>query len=75
MSVFNRQRWQGVRRRVSGCAEALARFHRDERGDMLEYALVFVAIAVPLIALFYRLFYVLAEYFGMVAFYVTWPFI
>ena len=53
----------------------LARFHRDERGDMLDYALVFAFIAIPLMLLFDRLFDVLADYFGMIAYYVTWPFL
>ena len=53
----------------------LARLHRDERGDMLDYALVFAFIAVPLMLLFDRLFDVLADYFGMIAYYVTWPFL
>ncbi|MFO8013692.1 MAG: hypothetical protein R6X20_10355 [Phycisphaerae bacterium] len=54
----------------------LARFHRDERGaGMLEYGLVFAAVAVPVMALFVKLFDVLADYFGMIAFFVSWPFI
>jgi len=51
------------------------RFHRDERGGMLEYGLVFAAVAVPILALFTKLFDVLSDYFGMIAFFVSWPFI
>ena len=53
----------------------LVRFHCDERGDMLDYVLVIAFIAVPLMLLFDRLFDVLADYFGMIAYYVTWPFL
>ena len=51
------------------------RFHRDQRGAMLDYVLVlgvFVPLAVFVIA---KLFEVLSDYFGMIAFYVTWPFL
>ena len=54
---------------------AVARFHRDERGAMLDYVLVlgvFVPLAVFVIV---KLFEVLSDYFGMIAFYVTWPFL
>lgn len=53
----------------------VARFHRDERGAMLDYVLVlgvFLPLAVFVIA---KLFEVLSDYFGMIAFYVTWPFL
>jgi Flp pilus assembly pilin Flp len=61
----------GIGRRLG-----LGRFHRDERGaGMFEYALVFAAVAVPIMALFVKLFDVLADYFGMIAFFVSWPFI
>ena len=55
--------------------EAVARFHRDQDGAMLDYVLVlgvFVPLAVFVIA---KLFEVLSDYFGMIAFYVTWPFL
>ena len=61
----------GLARRLSGAA----RFHRDERGATLDYVLVlvvFVPLAVFVIA---KLFEVLSDYFGMIAFYVTWPFL
>ncbi len=54
---------------------AWTRFHRDQRGVMLDYVLVlavFVPLAVFVIA---KLFEVLSDYFGMIAFYVTWPFL
>jgi Flp pilus assembly pilin Flp len=74
MGVFKDVRqWLGGH--AGRAAEAVAAFHRDERGDLLEYALVFTAISVPLLALMYRLFDILSDYFGMIAFYVSWPFI
>lgn len=54
---------------------AVLRLHRDQRGAMLDYVLVlgvFVPLAVFVIA---KLFEVLSDYFGMIAFYVTWPFL
>lgn len=67
----------GFRKRVSRAARRAhpPRFHRDERGGMLEYGLVFAAVAVPILALFTKLFDVLSDYFGMIAFFVSWPFI
>ena len=63
-------------RRPGRLAAAMARLHRDERGyTMLDYVMVFAFIAVPLMFLFEKLFYVLSDYFGMVAYYVTWPFL
>jgi Flp pilus assembly pilin Flp len=53
----------------------LSRFHRDERGGMLEYALVFAFVAVPMIFLMEYLLEVLSDYFGLIAYYVTWPFL
>jgi len=54
---------------------ALRRLHRDERGDLFDYALVFAFIAIPLLLLVERLFTILSDYFAMIAYYVTWPFI
>jgi hypothetical protein len=53
----------------------LARLHRDQRGSLLDYGMVLAAICMVLIGLFGPLFYVLSEYFSMIAFYVTWPFL
>lgn len=53
----------------------LRRLHCDERGDLFDYAMVFALIAVPLLLLMERLFTVLSDYFAMIAYYVTWPFI
>ncbi|MBL7139653.1 MAG: hypothetical protein ISS74_01955 [Planctomycetes bacterium] len=53
----------------------LRALHRDEEGGLLEYGMVFAFIALPLIFLFDKLFDVLSDYFGMMAFFVTWPFI
>jgi len=50
-------------------------FHRDEEGGLLEYGMVFAFIALPLIFLFDKMFDILSDYFGMIAFFVTWPFI
>jgi Flp pilus assembly pilin Flp len=63
--------WLGRRR----CVEVLRRLHRDERGDMLEYAMVFAFVVVPTMFLFERLFEILSDYFSMIAFFVTWPFL
>jgi len=53
----------------------LVHLHRDEQGGMLDYAMVFAFVAVPLLFLFEKLFDVLSDYFGMIAFFVTWPLI
>jgi Flp pilus assembly pilin Flp len=54
----------------------LVRLHRDERGyTMLEYVMVFAFISVPIMLLFWRLFALIADYFSIIAFYVTWPFL
>jgi Flp pilus assembly pilin Flp len=53
----------------------LARLHRDERGGMLDYVMIIAAIAIPVIALYGRMFQIISDYFGMIAFYVSWPFI
>jgi Flp pilus assembly pilin Flp len=53
----------------------LARLHRDEQGGMLEYAMVLGFISIPLIAMFDQIFQILSDYFAMIAFYVTWPFL
>ena len=58
-----------------GRRSGLARFHRDERGGMLEYAMVFAFVAIPIVLLFDKLFDVLSDYFGMMAFFVSWPLI
>ncbi len=66
-----------VRRGLTRLAHraGLARLHRDERGGALEYVMVMGAIAVPLMALSEAIFQVLSDYFGMIAFYVSWPFL
>jgi len=51
------------------------RLHRDEQGGMLEYAMVLGFISIPLIAMFDQIFQILSDYFAMIAFYVTWPFL
>jgi hypothetical protein len=70
-------------------AGLIPRFHRDERGGMVDYAIMFVAVllvlVVPIIpgsseaghaiTIPEALWDILAEYFGMIAYYVTWPFL
>jgi len=58
-----------------GWREWLRAFHRDEEGGLLEYGMVFAFIALPLVFLFDKMFDILSDYFGMMAFFVTWPFI
>ena len=54
---------------------AVVRFHRDQQGAILDYVLV-LGVFVPLIFfVFTKLFEVLSDYFGMIAFYVSWPFL
>ena len=56
-------------------ARALRRFHRDQRGEMLEYLLVLAAFAIPLVALIGLLMDVLSDFFAMIAFHIGWPFL
>jgi len=64
----------------------LTQFHRNQQGGMLDYAMVFAFLTLPLIIPFWMvdgerrsimglLFQVLSDYFGMIAFYVGWPFL
>jgi len=64
-----------LRRWTGRAAGALRRFHRDEEGGVLEYALVFAFVAVPMIFLMEYLLEVMSDYFGLIAYYVTWPFL
>jgi Flp pilus assembly pilin Flp len=54
---------------------AVIRFHRDERGDTLEYAAVLAAFAIPMMGLLALLRNILSDYYSMIAFYVGWPFL
>jgi hypothetical protein len=70
-------------------AGLLVRLHRDERGGMLDYAFIMIFVALLLwapivpgtseaghpISIPEALWGILAEYFGMIAYYVTWPFL
>lgn len=68
------RKWRQRLARMSG-ARAVLRFHRDEQGGMLDYAMV-LAVLIPMMFLvFTKMFEVLSDYFGMIAFYVTWPFL
>ena len=61
--------------KAAGWWQRMRAFHRDEEGGLLEYGMVFAFIALPLIFLFDKMFDILSDYFGMIAFFVTWPFI
>jgi Flp pilus assembly pilin Flp len=59
-----------------GWVRALGRFHRDQRGwTMLDYAMVFAFVAIPLVLLFDKMFQIISMYFAMIAYYITWPFL
>lgn len=60
---------------LSRLAGAVGRFHRDERGDMLEYLLVLAAFGIPLFAVADTLSKILSDYYQMIAFHVGWPFL
>jgi len=53
----------------------LRRFHRDQRGDMLEYLLVLAGFAIPLLALLQVLTDILRDFYLMIAFHIGWPFL
>jgi Flp pilus assembly pilin Flp len=54
----------------------LVRLHHDEQGyTLLDYAMVFGFVTIPLILLFGKMFQVISTYFSMIAYYVTWPFL
>jgi Flp pilus assembly pilin Flp len=70
-AIQNGRGWSGRR-----LARTLARLHRDERGyTMLDYAMVFGFVVVPLILLFGKMFELITAYFSMIGFYATWPFL
>ena len=53
----------------------LRHFHRDQRGDALEYALVVAVFALPMIVLMERIKDILTDYYSMIAFFLGWPFL
>jgi len=61
--------------KVNALLRCALRFHRDERGDALEYVLVAAVFVLPLMALFDKLKDILGDYFAMISFYVGWPFL
>lgn len=63
------------RRSRPGLMRRLCRFHRDQKGATIDYVLILGVFCVPIIVLLFKLFEVLADYFGMIAFYVSWPFL
>ena len=60
---------------TSRLARAARRFHRDQRGGALDYVMVLAFVGIPLIMLMDKLFQILSDYFAMIAYYVTWPFL
>jgi len=55
--------------------DSLHRFHADQEGAMLDYVMVLAVLIPMVIFLFVKMFQVLADYFGMIAFYASWPFL
>lgn len=53
----------------------VVRFHRDQRGDALEYLLILAAFVLPMLAVFAVLKNILSDYYSMIAFFVGWPFL
>ncbi|MDK1030730.1 MAG: Flp family type IVb pilin [Planctomycetia bacterium] len=54
----------------------LKRLSADESGAAsLEYAMVLAFVVIPLILMFEKLFAILSDYFAMIAYYVSWPFL
>ena len=60
---------------LSRVARQVARFYRDDRGSALEYLLVMAVFVIPLSFLLLPMTQILADYFQMVAFHVSWPFL
>jgi len=67
--------WRRLGARLACAPGPAARLHRDQQGGMLDYAMVFAFVAVPLIFLLEYMLEVLSDYFGLLAYYVTWPFL
>ena len=67
--------WRRLAAWLDRAPSPVARLHRDERGGLLEYAMVFAFVAVPLIFLLEYMLEILSDYFGLIAYYVTWPFL
>jgi hypothetical protein len=67
--------WRRLAAWLAGGRNPLARLHRDERGSMVGYALTIAAIVIPLFVLLEYMLEVLSDYFGLIAYYVTWPFL
>jgi hypothetical protein len=81
--IRGRVGWERPRTSAAGL---LLGFHRDEQGGVLEYAMIFGLFAITLILPVwpidgqYRsipgmLLEVLGDYFSMIAFFVSWPFL
>ena len=64
-----------ARKALAPWREGLRRFHRDQRGAMLDYVMVLAVLVPMVIFVFLKLSQVLSDYFGMIAFYASWPFL
>ena len=53
----------------------LARLHRDERGSLVDYAMIIAAVVIPFFIVLEYCLEILSDYFGLMAYYVTWPFL
>jgi len=67
--------WHALAAWLAHAPSPVARLHRDQEGGLLEYAMVFAFVAVPLVFLLEYMLEVLSDYFGLLAYYVTWPFL
>ena len=65
----------GLKGHWARLAGRLGRFHADQEGAMLDYVMVLAVLIPMVIFLFVKMFQVLADYFGMIAFYASWPFL
>ena len=61
--------------RVVRAPGPVARLHRDQQGGMLDYVMIIAAVGIPLFMLLEYLLEALSDYFGLIAYYVTWPFL
>jgi hypothetical protein len=67
--------WRRFEARLVRAPGPLARLHRDQQGGMLDYVMIIAAVGIPLFMLLEYLLEALSDYFGLIAYYVTWPFL
>ena len=67
--------WRRRGARPARAPGPLLRLHRDEQGGMLDYVMIIAAVGIPLFMLLEYLLEALSDYFGLIAYYVTWPFL